>query len=305
MWHTNLAIRKIIAQKHCYFEQSMTCSQKPMKTRPPLFYCQILVLHLTQQTTHYSLTSCLKKLGSLEQRLNGSKVYSVAAVRRLKLVNMNPLKSSFSLGSLRVLCWDLYYLISMYGHSSNMFRNKNYRFMALLMTTRSTKKYDMKTELLLLTSEVPECFKTIKNWMARYFLLINGSKTHAIVFGSTAVLSTLSVQGVFIDEDICIRFSPIVKNIGFRLDSCLTLKYQVEQLKQSCCHKLEHIANMKNFLTEKQLSMLVHAVILLRIDYCNSLYYGCKSSVIRQLQSIKNRACRIVCGLKKRDNVKC
>ena len=94
-----------------------------------------------------------------------------------------------------------------------------------------------------------------------------------------------------------------MKNLGFRLDSCLTPKYQLKQLKQSCFHKLKHIAKMKNFLTESQLSMLVNAVILLKIDYCNSLYYGCQSSVIRQLQSIQNRACRIVCGLKKRDNV--
>ena len=44
-------------------------------------------------------------------------------------------------------------------------------------------------------------------------------------------------------------------------------------------------------------------MVISSLDYCNSLYYGCPQSVINQLQTIQNRACRIVCGLKKRESV--
>ena len=57
---------------------------------------------------------------------------------------------------------------------------------------------------------------------------------------------------------------------------------------------------MKSFLTTKQMSTLVQAIIISCLDYLNSLYYGCSNAVINQLQ---NRACRLVFGLKRKDSV--
>ena len=60
---------------------------------------------------------------------------------------------------------------------------------------------------------------------------------------------------------------------------------------------------MKNFLTEKQVQILVQALIISKLDYCNALYYGCHQLVINQLQTVQNRACRVIFGLKKKDSV--
>ena len=75
------------------------------------------------------------------------------------------------------------------------------------------------------------------------------------------------------------------------------------KLKSNCYNKLRQIARMKTFLTIKQLTILVQSVIGSLLDYCNALYYGCCKSILSQLQSIQNRACRIIYGLKKRDSV--
>ena len=58
---------------------------------------------------------------------------------------------------------------------------------------------------------------------------------------------------------------------------------------------------MKPFLNVKQMQQLVQALILSSLDYCNALYYGTSSNTIRQLQSIQNRACATILGLKKRE----
>ena len=94
-----------------------------------------------------------------------------------------------------------------------------------------------------------------------------------------------------------------MKNLGFRLDSTLSFKTQVKKLKCTSFHKLRNIAKMKSFLTIKQMRMLVQSVILSGIDYCNSLYFGCHSSVTNQLQMIQNKACRVIFGLKKKESV--
>lgn len=61
---------------------------------------------------------------------------------------------------------------------------------------------------------------------------------------------------------------------------------------------------MRPFLSTKQLQTLSQAVIVLALDYCNALYYGCShNAVISQLQLIQNRACRVVFGLRKRERI--
>jgi hypothetical protein len=163
--------------------------------------------------------------------------------------------------------------------------------------------YNKTSEYSMLVSEIPDCFRRVSEWMTNHYLQLNPTKTELIVFGSPAVLDSLSIHGVFLEGDICIRLSPVVKNLGFRLDSTLSFRTQVTKVKCSCFHKLRNIAKMKNFLTERQMRILIQSVILSAIDYCNSLYFGCHSSVINQLQTIQNRACRVIFGLKKRESV--
>ena len=60
---------------------------------------------------------------------------------------------------------------------------------------------------------------------------------------------------------------------------------------------------MRRFLSTSQLQILVQAVVISALDYCNALYYNCNQTVIDQLQLIQNKACRTIFGLKKRDCV--
>ena len=59
--------------------------------------------------------------------------------------------------------------------------------------------------------------------MAEHFLMLNPGKTELIVFGSKQVLSELEINGVFISSSICIRLVCEAKNLGFTLDSSLSL----------------------------------------------------------------------------------
>ncbi|XP_063691198.1 protein CBFA2T3-like [Bolinopsis microptera] len=60
---------------------------------------------------------------------------------------------------------------------------------------------------------------------------------------------------------------------------------------------------MKPFLSETQMQIIVQSLIISSLDYCNALYFGANHSVLKQLQSLQNRACRLVKGLKKREEV--
>ena len=58
---------------------------------------------------------------------------------------------------------------------------------------------------------------------------------------------------------------------------------------------------MKTFLGRHQLQQLVSALIFSNLDYCNALYYGASTKAMKQLQSIQNRACATILGLKRRE----
>ena len=116
--------------------------------------------------------------------------------------------------------------------------------------------------------------------MCQHFLHINPGKTEIVVFGSPAVLSDLTLKGAFLNSKTCIRLSPVAKSLGFHLDSCLLFKHQVKSVKTACFLKLRNIARMKSFLTAKQISFLIQALVISSLDYSNALYHGCAKSII-------------------------
>ena len=165
------------------------------------------------------------------------------------------------------------------------------------------KSFPSNLEYQVLCEELPSCFQEIEKWMSGHFLQLNPGKTEIIVFGSRQTLSELDVNGVFIQNSVCVRLVNVCKNLGFTLDSLLTLDPQIKKLKASICHKLRNIAKMKPFLSEGQMQIIVQSLIISSLDYCNAIYYGASKPVLKQLQSLQNRACRIVKGLKRRDDV--
>ena len=52
---------------------------------------------------------------------------------------------------------------------------------------------------------------------------------------------------------------------------------------------VRNIHKIRNVLTDHSAAQLIHALISLRIDYCNSILYGMPDSVISDLQPIQIR----------------
>ena len=51
---------------------------------------------------------------------------------------------------------------------------------------------------------------------------------------------------------------------------------------------------VNSFLSQTQLKTLVSVSVLCRLDYCNGLYYGLPSKIIKSLQQVQNSALRLV-----------
>ena len=88
-----------------------------------------------------------------------------------------------------------------------------------------------------------------------------------------------------------------VRNLGVILDSSLKFEKHVSMIVKSCNFQLRNLYTVKRFLDRESLITLVHSLVISRVDYCNSLFLGLPHYVLRKLQSILNRAARLIYSL--------
>ncbi len=127
--------------------------------------------------------------------------------------------------------------------------------------------------------------------MKEHQLQLNLAKTELLVVPATPTLQhDFSIQlGTSI-----ITPSTSVRNLGVIFDDQLTFKEHIAKTARSCRFALHNIRKIRPFLTEHAAQLLVQALVVSRLDYCNALLAGLPSNTIKPLQMIQNAAARLV-----------
>ena len=152
----------------------------------------------------------------------------------------------------------------------------------------------------VLNQSITQCLDSVNKWMTTYFLKLNQTKTKILVIGPPSVLETVKIRGIFI-EGTCIRFVSNAKNLGFWIDEHMNFSVHVNKVISSSFYTLKEISKIKPFIPPEQLHAVIVSLILTRIDYCNSLFYNCDSTIVDRLQSVQNAAIRLIFGKRKFD----
>ena len=77
----------------------------------------------------------------------------------------------------------------------------------------------------------------------------------------------------------------------------------INHVCKSSFYALYRIGKLRTLLDNTCIEKLVHAFISSRLDYCNSISYGCPSYKIQKLQSVQNAAARLITHSKKYDHI--
>ena len=64
------------------------------------------------------------------------------------------------------------------------------------------------------------------------------------------------------------------RNLGVIFDRHLNLESHINNVCRSAYFHLRNIGSVRNMLSDDACSQLIHALVTVRIDYCNSLLYG-------------------------------
>ncbi len=133
-----------------------------------------------------------------------------------------------------------------------------------------------------------------------HHLQLNLAKTELLVFPATPTLQhdfTIQLGSSTITP------SASVRNLGVIFDDQLTFKEHIAKTARSCRFALHNIRKIRPFLTEHAAQLLVQALVISRLDYCNNLLAGLPSNTIKPLQMIQNAAARLVFNEPKRAHV--
>ena len=78
------------------------------------------------------------------------------------------------------------------------------------------------------------------------------------------------------------------------MDKCLKFDAHINKIFKNCMYHLRNIFKIRRYLTTEACKLLIHALVTSRLDYCNSLLYGCNKSSVHCLQLIQNYAARLI-----------
>ena len=182
---------------------------------------------------------------------------------------------------------------------SQLIRNQSVNHQLFADDTQLHKS-SSPNSLPTISNQLRSCISEIKDWMTDNQLKLNDDKTEALLFSplKKAQSSTFPTSISVGDHDV--SFSDSARNLGFFLDSDLSMKAHVKHVCKIAHLELRRINSIRRYLTQEATKTLVTSCILSRLDYCNSLLMGTDKAVILPLQRVQNFAARLIFGASRR-----
>ena len=148
---------------------------------------------------------------------------------------------------------QLYFIFARF---TNLLNAKILRFKALQMTTKYCIICTFLPIYQFLETKLNCIFAGVDLWMSTFILKLNPLKSQIIVCCNDALKGQLNINSFFLGNS-CIRFCDTVRNLGFTLDSHLTLEQQVKECVSSVFASIKSIARIKHLLTRKEVTIVV------------------------------------------------
>ena len=144
--------------------------------------------------------------------------------------------------------------------------------------------------------------RRVTAWCCSNSLLINPGKTKFLVFGTKAALARITIPPVsFLGKELIpVSFA---KDLGVRLDCCLSFTDHVENLTSNLMRSLCQINRVKHLFDKKTLLSIINSLVFSKLFYCSTVWAGTFQGNIKKLQLVQNFAARIVSGKRKFDHI--
>lgn len=142
-------------------------------------------------------------------------------------------------------------------------------------------------------SELAMGINQIQQWMYNNKLKLNPDKTEFLVICSTRNKHKVDIDALNLGTST-IQQSTVARNLGVWMDSSLSLETHVTKVCQTCYFFITWIKKIRHVLTTEATKSMVQALIISRLDYCNSILMGLPSTLVCKLQRVMNISARLI-----------
>ena len=150
---------------------------------------------------------------------------------------------------------------------------------------------------------LPRCLGLISQWMSSHFLKLNAGKSNLLIFAPHNLRDKIHIDQVYIGNNVFLPVSPDAVSLGVKFDSQLSFSPQISMVLSQSYKLICNVGKIRRYLTVDDIKCLVHAIVISRIDNCNSLLYGLPDYEINRLQMLQNSCARLIYNRKKYDHV--
>jgi len=145
-------------------------------------------------------------------------------------------------------------------------------------------KHMLVNEIHAMKCTMIDCIADNELWCRSHGLKLNADKSDVIWLGTRQQLAMISQ----VDKDLplpggTLRASETARNLGIITDQQLTFDTHDRACSRACYYHLRRIRQIRRFIDECSLRLLVHAFITSRLDYCNGLFANCSVAVRQRL----------------------
>ena len=146
-----------------------------------------------------------------------------------------------------------------------------------------------------------KCARHIQIWMNLNMLKLNGNKTEFIMFGMKQQLTKIYRIDINI-SGITIETVQSVHNLGYFMDCFMKNFHHISKISGVLYGLLKDVRSIHLHIKQDTVKILVQALVLSKLDYCNSLLSISAQYKLDKLQRVQNMASRKVYNLRKYDH---
>jgi hypothetical protein len=146
------------------------------------------------------------------------------------------------------------------------------------------------------------CSADIEDWFNANRVKLNFGKSLLLYTIPPRKASAIVLSPLVVGESVLPPFDQ-ARNLGVTFDSDLTMVPHVNGICKCAFFHLTLIGRIRKYLDTKSAKSLVHALVLSRLDYANSLLFGLPKTLMVKLQRVQNAAARLVVGVGRYDRV--
>ena len=135
------------------------------------------------------------------------------------------------------------------------------------------------------------CIRDVQAWMLANKLMLN--ENSFFIASSSHHSKRLELLTLTIDNT---TINPVssVRNLGVTFDNSMSMSQHVTGLCRSINYHIRNITMIRKYLDYDTCHSVVRALVLSRLDYCNSLLTGLKQHDLNRLQKLQNKAARLI-----------